>query len=312
MAETPFPFKHSPYRDRWECPSVHASADGIVWRIPQGGKNPIDDLTDEGIDGYDFFSDPDLVIRDGELECWYRMSLRKGEINITPKTRHILYRKKTVDGISWSEREEMLDISKKFGREIVSPSLIYENGYRMWAVDYSAPADKVLYMFCDVDGTWRDIHHCKLSGHSCSPWHIDVSFFDGFYWLVVYEKTEIISLWKSKNGTTFDYVTDLLDNQHIDGSFDELGYYRASLVKVSDKDYRLYFSAVSFSSTHIGLLRGDDVLNMHIVNCSDGKFCSFWGWIWMYVNKIKERILAIRYDNNINRVFSCASTRKRL
>lgn len=163
-------------------------------------------------------------------------------------------------------------------------------------MDFDAPVEaRVLYMGSLGDGEWTDIRSCTLSGHSCDPWHIDVSFFDDTYWLVVYEKTDVISLWKSSEGTDFEYVTGLLEKQDVDGAFDELGYYRACLVKVSDTDYRLYYSTQSYYSTHIGVLRGDNILNMKVENCQDGDFCSLGNLLGMYIDKVRTRVdLAMR------------------
>lgn len=58
MAETPYPIGTPPYRDRWECPSIHVSQDGIHWTIPQGLDNPIDDLLPQEINNRDFFFRP--------------------------------------------------------------------------------------------------------------------------------------------------------------------------------------------------------------------------------------------------------------
>lgn len=291
MAETPFHKNSLPYRDRWECPSIHVSDDGLIWKVPEGGDNPIDDLTNEEIGNLDYFSDPDLVYRDGQLECWYRLTRRKGKAGYGPESKHILCRKMSCDGIHWSERETMLDISEEFHRELGSQSVIYEDDYKMWIVDFDAPAEeRVLYMNSSRDGEWENIHSCSLSGHDCNPWHIDVSYFDDTYWLVVYEMTDVISLWKSSEGDDFEYVTTLLQKQDIDGAFDELGYYRACLVKVSDADYRLYYSAQSYNSTHIGVLRGDNVQNMKIVNCQNGDFCSLGELLKMYVDKVRTRM----------------------
>lgn len=291
MAETPYPPNSLLYRDRWECPSIHVSDDGFIWKVPTGGTNPIDDLTKEEIENLDYFSDPDLVCRDGQLECWYRLTSRNGIAGYSPESKHILCRKKSGDGIHWSERETMLDISAEFHRELGSPSLLFEEVYKMWIVDFDAPTEKrVLYMSYSEDGEWENIHTCTLSGSNCDPWHIDVSYFDDTYWLVVYERAEVISLWKSQEGADFEYVTDLLHKKDVDGAFDELGYYRACLVKVSDTDYRLYYSAKSYKSTHIGVLRGDSVQNMKIVNSQDGDFCSLGELLKMYVDKVRTRI----------------------
>ena len=86
MANSPYPHKTTPYRDRFECPSVFVSNDGYHWDSVNGMSNPIDDLTAEEIKDYDYLSDPHLFVKDGALECWYRKTKRHGKHNYG--TRH--------------------------------------------------------------------------------------------------------------------------------------------------------------------------------------------------------------------------------
>lgn len=104
MALTPYPMNKPPYKDRWECPCIYSSNDGVHWDVPERFKNPLDDLTNEEISHRDFFSDPHLVLKDNRLECWYRISHHHNGIRDT-----YVIMKSSLDGIHWSERNVMID-----------------------------------------------------------------------------------------------------------------------------------------------------------------------------------------------------------
>lgn len=272
MANSPYPHKTTPYRDRFECPSVFVSNDGYHWDSVNGMSNPIDDLTAEEIKDYDYLSDPHLFVKDGALECWYRKTKRHGKHNYSNSNTHYLLRKTTKDGINWTEKEILMDISKSFGRELVSPAILYQGIYKMWVVDLK-PGDgqyAIGHLTSGDGSNWSDMQLCQLEGKTIQPWHIDVQFFDGFYWLTCYEKFKDLTLWKSANGTSFEYVCQLLSPSHTTASFYGKMLYRASLAKVSDNDYRLYFSAEDDFSSHIGVMQGESPTSMHVVYV-DGK-----------------------------------------
>lgn len=85
MAMTPLAF----FDEDLENPSILASHDGEDWVVPNGLKNPIDRAT-----GNFYHSDPDLVLHDGVLYCFYRLTSRSGAT--VPR-----YRTST-DGVHWS------------------------------------------------------------------------------------------------------------------------------------------------------------------------------------------------------------------
>jgi hypothetical protein len=49
MAETPFSPKAQPYPDRFECPTIHVSNDGVNWAYIGEELKPIDDLTEQQV-----------------------------------------------------------------------------------------------------------------------------------------------------------------------------------------------------------------------------------------------------------------------
>ena len=76
MAQTPFPPTHvPPYGDRYELPCIHFSDDGVKF-FPVDS-NPIVDLTQAEINQHNYYSDPHLVLRDGQLELYFRYTILK-------------------------------------------------------------------------------------------------------------------------------------------------------------------------------------------------------------------------------------------
>lgn len=100
------------------------------------------------------------------------------------------------------------------------------------------------------------------------PWHIDVNYIDGKYFLVMYDFNNL-TLWEGSDRINFSYKKELL-SPSVFGSFYGEGLYRACIIK--DNKYRIYFSADDSFSTYIGLLEGEDINNLTIV--SNGRYTS--------------------------------------
>lgn len=263
MAETPYPIGGKPYRDRWECPTIHVSNDGYNWAVP-GELRPIDDLTAEEIQRGDYFSDPHLVFKeDGSLECFYRLSSPTKE-----KLHTRILRKTSNDGISWKNREVLIDLMSDEAINtvgyVVSPAILYEEGkYCMWYVDAIHPfgPDKHICLSTSVDGyQWSKLTKCVLKGPYVNPWHIDVTNIDGLYYLTIYDIKEL-TIWKSFDGKTFTYLRTLISPAFIRGCFYSEGLYRSSLVK-TDEDLKFFFSAYDNQRTYLGLMSGDSIDNL--------------------------------------------------
>ena len=158
---------------------------------------------------------------------------------------------------------------------MLSPSIIYDNCYKMWAVKHGKDPKKIVLLESKDAINWAPCITCTFTDTIPHPWHIDVQHIDGYYWLVDYELSNCIDLYKSSDGFTFSFVKTLVRQEGVYGCKDEYGLYRASLVKVSDKDNRLYYSTKSRFCTHIALLQGESVENMQPVNIGGGKFHTF-------------------------------------
>ena len=267
MVQTPYPIGVPPYRDRWECPSIHMSHDGLNWRIPEGLKNPIDDLSASEIANKDFFSDPHLVFKDGRLECFYRFSKRLADGFHTT-----LLRKVSEDGVNWQKRELILDFfdstcKATVGDMVRSPAILWEDGrYKMWYVDNVDPkGDKHICYSESLDGTlWSKRAFCQLKGVSVSPWHLDLNKIDGEYILTVYDFQDLI-LFRSPDGHSFEFIRKVLSPSGVYGSFYSDGLYRSSLIKDSG-GYKLYFSAFDDKKTRIGIMAGEELDKMNVIS----------------------------------------------
>lgn len=259
MVETPFSPKCRPYVDRNECPSIHVSNDGKSWTEPAGLNNPLVNFGVEGEKNRDYYSDPHLVMRDGKMECWYRLTERHGDVDNRDKVS--LRRIVSTDGVNWSDEEiisrlwENVD-GKGLGKMVVSQALIYnpEEGYTMWYVNSEDHNGKRQIVFSHSnDGVnWTDAKLCEMHGFDINPWHIDVQQdFDGSLLMTVYDKSDI-SLWKSSDIVNWEYIRTLLAPSHKIGSFYCDGLYRSCIV-CQNKSYQLFFSAYDLDSTHVGL-----------------------------------------------------------
>lgn len=264
MVETPFSPKSKPYEDRNECPSIHVSDDGVKWT--EIAENPIDDLSIKEIEELDYFSDPHLVFTDDHIECWYRFTHRNG---IKNKYNNLqLVRKTSKDGINWSKREVMVNLATNegdsLGNMVVSPAILYHKGkYRMWFVNSESRIHRELSYSESYDGKkWTEQRKCILNGHENMPWHIDVNYIDGKYYLVSYDLKNL-TLWYSEDGIMFNYIKKILEPS-VAGSFYSYSLYRSCIIE--DKNFKIYFSAHDSLKTYIGLIEGNCIENLKITN----------------------------------------------
>jgi hypothetical protein len=264
MALSPYPVNGKPYRDRWECPCIYFSQDGLHW---QENTNPIDNLTEDEISRREFFSDPDLVITSNRLECWYRIT-RKTSNNMDT----YILRKCSEDGMNWSEREVLINPTDTntidtLGDMVRSQSVIYDKIYRMWYVDNTSNCRNVCYTKSHDGKIWLKRVVCTLHGHKVNPWHINLVMIDGEYLLTIYGDKDL-TLWKGSDGIHFSYLKTLLKPSLVYGSFYSDGLYRSSMIKV-DNRYMVYFSAYDEKRTYIGLMRGTSLESMKVIDVMD-------------------------------------------
>jgi hypothetical protein len=168
-ALTPYPGTDAQY----ENPTIYTSADGITWAEPSGISNPIVSSPS----GSDYNSDTELVLGpDGWLYCFYRAS-EGGQ-------RRFKY-VKSRDGINWSTPATLIAYSIGVA-DLLSPSLVYDNGWHMFAVNMLAPtATGEYYTNYAIERyyspdlvTWSTPEIVSVSGRpwgtSQEPWHLAI------------------------------------------------------------------------------------------------------------------------------------------
>jgi hypothetical protein len=262
MAFTPFPIKAMPYHARWECPCVIASNDGKKWSYPKDMAF-IDDLKANQISHEDYFSDTHLLYDDNSLYCYYRLSTGEGDYkNIT------LFRKKTVDGINWGDREKLsfdFDITNEF--RLASPSILKIDGrYLMWFVAANKKPRKLCLASSNNGIEWNYERECILHDEFGQLWHVDCQYIDNKYYLVEYDLNEVLTIWESLDGISFSYTEKKIIPNYKVGSFYSKTLYRSCLVK--DDHFSLYFSSGNGRKHSVGLMQGDTIQDMKVVSCS--------------------------------------------
>ena len=287
MAFTPYPIKSDLYRDRYECPCVVASNDGIKWTYPDK-KEYLDDLTELQINEKDYFSDTELVFNKdlNKLYLYYRLST--GEEN----NKNVeLFRKETDDGINWSERESIsFDFMLQNDLQLVSPSIIFKDSrYYLWFVSGNKDSRRI-YQVSSIDGiNWQNVKECAINGFDYDPWHIDCNYINGKYVLIVYDQNEHISILLSNDGLNFDFDNvAIVPNKHI-YSYYRSTLYRASICYNEDK-YYLYFTAGNDRKNSIGLLTGKTLSSLSVEKIPIGvyRFSDiFKGWTEKYLLPFK-------------------------
>lgn len=277
MAETPFHPASKPYRDRYECPSIHVSNDGLHWT--EIIKNPLDDLDSVGVRDLDYYSDPHLVQNGDTLECWYRLNKRYG--NRADREHVYLMCKKTTDGVHWSDSDTLYNFRTIQEKEFVSPAILRtDSTYVMWYVD----GFKVFFNENINPKKWDKPRSCILNGHKCVPWHLDVVHEDGFYWLLIYDiQNDELSLWKGKDKVNFDFVKVILNHSSAIGSFYQTMLYRSCLLKQGTGCYKCYFSANNEEITFIGLMEGSSFEDMKVIDIDNKHYSSFTQFLKYYI-----------------------------
>lgn len=237
---------YSPYTD-WselvETPCIACSQDGVNWETPKGVTNPLDKFDSVATT---FLSDPHLVYNSTTkyLEIWYRENVR----GISEK----IWRRKSLDGKTWTEKELLITIPSTSNKMFVSPSVIYEDSkYKIWGSKEIAAAKRVLTYYESTDGTnWnliRDIDFGKQStelGYQIS--HFDIIHTSVGYELIAQETTDdlrYIIYMNSQDNITYGNFKLLMERRPTGYKyFDDDRMYRPCIMKVKE-DYWCYYSA---------------------------------------------------------------------
>jgi hypothetical protein len=186
MAFTPYP------ADPRENPCILASNDLIDWVIPTGLTNPVVPISEATADGYQYNSDPELILLSNNQLCLtWRMS------NDTTGAEGI-YIKTSSDGVTWSATQQVISSSGSglnTDNLILSPARVIEsNGsHTMWSINYSTHN---IERRTSADGiAWSAPSNCAFSiapylgtGFTISAlWHIEVRKGQNYYHILVCE-----------------------------------------------------------------------------------------------------------------------------
>ena len=286
MVYTPYPLAGgtAAYLDRWECPCIMCSDDGVNWDIPGSLQNPIDDLTADEITNKDYFSDPHLVFNEttSKLECWYRITHVNGAA--LPTT---ILRKTSSDGYTWSAREIMIDLqaaNNGVGTMVRSQSIIWDataSKYKMWYVDGLAdepiPGKNLCYSESSNGTTWSNKVVCSMDTY-VDPWHQDTYYNpkDGTYSCLIYAYQGNISrlmYYISTDGINFTFVKEIL-RVSSQGHFYSKELYRSCTV-YNDRDWMVYFSWTgdTYNPTRgIGLMMGKSMTELEVIDCNRARW----------------------------------------
>lgn len=258
MSYTPYPKGD----DSKENPHIAVSNDLINWKTPEGLKNPIDERVNDGVKEQ-YNSDSHIVYNSdtNELECYWRFV---DDVN----NQSIIYRKKTLDGIHWGEKEITAYSYDRKQKDYVSPAIIYENkAYKMWYVD----KNNIVKYATSVDGiNWVDKQEVKIDYEkNLKTWHLDViSTQKGYEMITVafdkWENHNRMNLYytTSKDGVNWQMAKTIVKPPNKTNNWDNLGIYRSSFI-YEDGKYYLFYSGTSKDYHHgIGLLYGEDIYNL--------------------------------------------------
>jgi len=266
MAYSPYPNSNAYY----ENPCVAASHDGINWITPAGLVNPLEKVSDQDFkDGY-HYSDPELVMVNGILECWFRFN-KNGD-------QEWLFRKTSSNGINWSNTELVMDLSGT-GNWALSPSVIYEDGkYKLW---FCGLNNSIYYTESPTGhpDTWSPPVETPLSFRDAqwAAWHLDVLKDHDKYILIMNTMPDengrrFLTAGESLDGFSFSDIHLILSPGVGATEWDNKMLYRASTVRIGDL-YSMLYSAKSVEGKwHIGVAQGNSLDSLSKIG---GTWCKF-------------------------------------
>jgi hypothetical protein len=236
MSYTPYPYAKSIR----ENPCIAASNDGIKWYIPNGVNNPLVDTPD--YESYAYNSDSHLFYNDTtqRLELWYR------EVS-NDNTIEKLYRITSLDGVEWTAPELMVSITSTNILQVISPSVIFEDGkYKMWVM-----RDWYVQYSESLDGkTWETFSPVRSNGNNIHTWHPNVIKIGTAYHMLNCDKSSNLGIGgevkysTSADGINFTEERKLLTYTGNESDYDGKGVYRSSIV-IEGHRIMLYYGTFS-------------------------------------------------------------------
>lgn len=210
MAYTPFPVESQGYRDRWECPSIAISNDGINWTLPRNFNNPLADLTQSQIERGDYFSDPSLVMVGNTMEVYFRRS------NGSDLSDTNVYRMTTTNGSDWTELELVFDSQSHIDISAGTPALrslqvIYKDG--KYITFYCTANEMRRAETTDPSSAlWTNVQTLNIIGGSNNPWHMALYYEEetGIFHMIYFKLDETVHYLTSSDGLNFEHKKELI------------------------------------------------------------------------------------------------------
>lgn len=242
-----------------ENPHILASNNMKTWVEPAGYKNPLDPQpSNDATKQYN--SDTHLVFRDdlNRLECWWRFVDEENN-------KIIIYRRTTSDGISWTDKEEMINWVKS-ERDCVCPVIIFEEGkYKCWFINAGY---KMWYMDSTDGIVWSKarevvIHYEK---RTLKNWHHDIIRTEKGYEMVIVAFEDAanrnnMNLYYSKSSdglTDWEEAKAIIKPAKNRLAWDNRGLYRSSIL-YDDGVYYIFYSGINTNGNRgIGISYGSD------------------------------------------------------
>ncbi len=254
MAITPYPDSD----DHFENPSILVSNNGISWQVPPGLDNPLDSdpyLASGGHNG-----DPDMIYDEDTGELWLYY-----EENGSGTT--FLRRRRSRDGIHWSEEETLLDVPDS---QLVSPAIVKLNStYRMWYVDAGSEgcwSSKTVVKYRESqDGIhWSDAKGVEISQEGYHIWHLNVMYIPlkGEFWMLFSAYPDgsscsdnVLFFARSKDGINWQTFKKIALDKPSEGSWNV--YRSAFLYDPKTNLIKVWYSIREGKSWHIGFTQGN-------------------------------------------------------
>ncbi len=178
MVITPYPYGSATD----ENPSVFRADNGLTWRIPKTGMNPIARPRGGG-----YLSDPDEIYNPETHELWiyYREVSSRNEI----------YLMKSRDGMTWGAPEMVVSAPN---HQLISPAVVRRSSrdWLMWSVNSGGAGcsgtETTIELRTSTNGTeWSAPRPAVMKIGEASPWHLDVAWIESRreYWAVFNAKT---------------------------------------------------------------------------------------------------------------------------
>lgn len=250
LAYTPYPYG----RTKRENPCIAASNNGIKWEVPEGVENPLDVAPSGG-----YNSDTHIFYNEEteELEIWYRPTANGLEY---------IKRVKSSNGSDWSEPETLITNEADNILQLISPSVIRENGvYRMWFM-----RDWFIYEMTSKDGyEWSEPKRVITNkGDIIHTWHPNVQKHNGIYYLLNCDKMTNqgyggdIYYHTSEDGSTWSEGRKIITYTDNEWDLDGYGVYRSTMLFKENSIYIYYGMHSHIRQWTVGLTTGRDIKSL--------------------------------------------------